>query len=118
MSYGYIEIPQSEYRYLDLPESKKAEMKSRKRRRRRRNTRSTTENSSDGVNIIEGNNTVKVNKKTNEFGKPPKKEISQQQTKQSVYSRPKKLEINIEWNGGKVLSNWDYGNNKLLNSTN
>lgn len=126
--YGYIEIPKSEYRYLDLPESKKAEMKTKKRRRRRRNTRSTAENSSEGVTIIEGNNTVRVNKKTNEPKKKVAKnhknpsevteEISQQQTKHSLYRKPKKLEINTEWNGGKTLSNWDYESNKLLNSTN
>lgn len=119
--YGYIEIPKSEYRYFDLPESEKVR---KKRRRRRRNTRSTAENSLEGVTIIEGNNTVRVNKKTNE---PKKKvanpsevteEIFQQQTKHSLYRKPKKLEINTEWNGGKTLSNWDYESNKLLNSTN
>ncbi|KAA6477513.1 hypothetical protein [Bacillus cereus] len=123
--YGYVEIPKSEYRYLDLPETEKVR---KKRRRRRRNTRSTAENSSEGVTIIEGNNTVRVNKRTNEPKKKVAKnhkntrkvteEISQQQTKHSLYRKPKKLEINIEWNGGKALSNWDYESNKLLNSTN
>lgn len=115
MCYGYIDIPKSEYRYLDLPESKKVEMKARKgRRRRRRKTRSTAENSSEGVTIIEGNNVVKVDAKTNEpKGKP--KTILRQQAEHSLHRKPKKVPIIIEWNGGKTLEDDEQALIKRLN---
>ncbi|AZJ21038.1 hypothetical protein CT694_15720 [Bacillus wiedmannii bv. thuringiensis] len=67
-TYGFIEIPASAKRYLDLPKSVKVELygKKRKRRRRRKPTRSTAETSQEGVNIIEGNNEVKTKRKQTE----------------------------------------------------
>ncbi|MEB4821737.1 hypothetical protein P9046_13475 [Bacillus cereus] len=52
------------------------------------------------MTIIEGNNVVRVNAKTNE-PKKVAKEIPRQQAGHSLHRKPKKVPIIIEWNGGK-----------------
>ncbi|PHE95055.1 hypothetical protein COF76_22545 [Bacillus wiedmannii] len=108
-TYGFIEIPASATRYLDLPESVKAELyaKKRRRRRRRKPTRSTAETSQDGVNIFEGNNEVKTKRRQTEAPKQAGRERSTRRNKM-----PKLV---ITFNGGKPLEDDEQAIIKRLN---
>ena len=92
MFLGYIEIPKRETRYLDLSGEKKAELMRKKRRRRRRKKPDSDEGSEEVEN------------------KTP--------NRQNLYSRAKKNKkdpIEISFNGGESLKNWDYEANNYKN---
>lgn len=83
MFLGYIEIPKSATRYLDMPEEKKQELMRKKRRRRRRKKVDSEDSKEEAEN------------------KTLKRESLHSQTKKN-----KKDRIKIEFNGGADL--WDY----------
>ncbi|PFA23135.1 hypothetical protein CN373_07065 [Bacillus cereus] len=85
MFIGWIEIPKSATRYLDMPEEKKRELTKKKRRGRQRKKADSEEGSEEAEN------------KTS--------------NRQSLHSRVKKNKkdlIEISFNGGAALHNWDY----------
>ncbi|PGU06692.1 hypothetical protein COD21_24515 [Bacillus cereus] len=86
MFLGWIEIPKSVTRYLDMPEEKKRELTKKKKRRRRRK---------------------KPDSKAEDKETPLKCE-----TLHSQAQKNKKDRVKIEFNGGKPLENWDYSANK------
>ncbi|MFA2830005.1 hypothetical protein AB1I80_06615 [Bacillus paranthracis] len=85
MFLGYIEIPKSATRYLDMPEEKKAELTKKKKRRWRKKA---------GSEEGDKEKTLKcetLHSSTQKTGKKAKKDA-----------------IKIEFNDGNPLRNWDY----------
>ncbi|MED2878926.1 hypothetical protein P4240_19540 [Bacillus thuringiensis] len=93
MFIGWIEIPKSATRYLDMPEEKKRELTKKKRRgRQRKKADSEAEDKKDVEN------------------KTP--------NHQNLHSQVKKIKkdpIEISFNGGESLENWDYEANTYKN---
>ncbi|EJQ99160.1 hypothetical protein [Bacillus cereus] len=86
MFIGWIEIPKSATRYLDMPEEKKRELTKKRRRRCRRKKVDSEAEDKEGV----GNKTP---------------------NHQNLHSRVKKNKkdpIEISFNGAAALHNWDY----------
>ncbi|MDA1836487.1 hypothetical protein PDJ96_07060 [Bacillus cereus group sp. BY17LC] len=93
MFLGYIEIPKHETRYLDMPTEQKAELMRNKRRRRRRKKHEGKDEVKGGEEKAE-NETLNC-EKLHSQAKKNKKDST-------------KDRIEIEWNGGATLHNWDY----------
>ncbi|HFK1432900.1 TPA: hypothetical protein ACGXNJ_002956 [Bacillus cereus] len=93
MFIGWIEIPKSATRYLDMPEEKKRELTKKKRRRCRRKKADSEAEDKEGAE----NKTLKC-------------EILRSQAQKS-----KKDRIEINFNGGAALHNWDYEANNYKN---
>lgn len=93
MFLGYIEIPKSQTRYLDLSDEEKAELM-RKKRRRKRRKKADSDAAEKGGEEEAGNKTLK-HKNLHSQAKKNKKDS-------------KKDHVEVEWNGGANLHNWDY----------
>ncbi|MEK4934768.1 hypothetical protein [Bacillus sp. FSL M7-1345] len=89
--FGYITIPKHETRYLDMPEERKQELM-RKKRRRRRRKKADSEDEEEAEN------------------KTPNR-----QNLHSQAEKNKKDPIEISFNGGADLGNWDYEANIYKN---
>ncbi|PEW01577.1 hypothetical protein CN425_12965 [Bacillus cereus] len=92
MFFGYIEIPKSATRYLDMPDEKKRELLRKKRRRCRRK-----KPEDKGGEEKTENKTLKC-----ELLHTREKKNKKDYTKDHV---------ELEWNSGAVLHNWDYATN-------
>ncbi|MGG5792773.1 hypothetical protein [Bacillus nitratireducens] len=93
----YIEIPKNATRYLDMPEEKKRELLRKKRRRRRwKKPESEDEDKEEAEN------------------KTPNRQ-NLHSTTQEIKRNSKKDPIEITFNDGESLKNWDYEVNNYKN---
>lgn len=96
MFLGYIEIPKHETRYLDMPAEQKSELLRKKKRRRRRKKH-------EGKDEVKGGEAEAKNKAL-------KCELLHAREKKNKKDSTKD-HVEVEWNGGAVLHNWDYATN-------
>lgn len=97
MFIGWIEIPKSVTRYLDMPAEKKRELTKKKRRRRRcKKANSEAEDKEEAENKTSNHQNL-------------------HSTTQEIKRNSKKDPIKITFNDGESLKNWDYEVNNYKN---
>ncbi|OUB71860.1 hypothetical protein [Bacillus thuringiensis] len=98
----YIEIPEADRRYLDLSDEKKAVAKKKKRKRKNRNY-------ATGFGITSADLVIELNAE----GAAENKTLIDEK----LYTAPKineKSSIEITFNNGRELNNWNYETNEKL----